>query len=135
MRSLHRQCRDRDIIVVAGTFVEGHDDVGPDGLLDLHRALRADVLAGAVERRSEPGTVVRHLDQTALAAVAPVRGGQTEELKAATIGEQRAAPAHEAVQATEGGKLLGSRTQAQVIGVGQDDLRPGLAEVARGQPS
>ena len=55
--------------------------------------------------------------------------GEAEELEAAAVGEDRAVPAHEAVQAAERRDDLFARPQGQVIGVGQHHLRAGGAEL------
>src|SRR6476646_7365377 len=48
---------------------------------------------------------------------------QAEDLEAAGIGEQRPLPAHEFVQAAQLAHQLVPRTQIQMIGIAQNDLR------------
>ena len=55
--------------------------------------------------------------------------GQAEELKAAAVGEDRAVPAHEAVQAAQIADHVFARPQRQMIGVAQDHLRTGRAHL------
>ena len=56
--------------------------------------------------------------------------GEAEHLVAAAVGEDRMRPADEAVQPATPGNQLVARTQVQVIGVAEDDLRADLLEVA-----
>ena len=56
--------------------------------------------------------------------------GQAEELKAAAVGENRPVPAHERVQAAERRDDLLAGPQRQMIRVGQNHLRAGLAQPA-----
>ena len=58
---------------------------------------------------------------------------QAEDLEAAGIGEHRAGPAHEAVQAAEIGDQVCAGPQIEVIGVGQHQRRADLVQVARGE--
>ena len=57
---------------------------------------------------------------------------QAEDLEAARVGEHRALPAHEAVQAAVRGDHLEAGAQPQVIGVAEDDARADAFELARG---
>ena len=59
--------------------------------------------------------------------------GQAEDLEAARVGEHRARPAHEAVQAAKVGDQLGARPQVEMVGVAQDQAGAQLVQVARGQ--
>ena len=60
--------------------------------------------------------------------------GEAEELEAAAVGQDRAVPAHEAVQAAQRRDHLFAGPQGQVIGVAQDHLGPGGAELLDLQP-
>ena len=60
--------------------------------------------------------------------------GQAEELKAAAVGQDRAVPAHEAVQPAERGDDLFAGPQREMIGVAQHHLRAGGAELLDLQP-
>ena len=51
--------------------------------------------------------------------------GQRHDLKAAAIGQDRAGPAHEFVQAAEPRHPFGAGPQHQVIGVAEDDVGAG----------
>ena len=93
-------------------LVERHDDVRSQQPLNLHRAFGAQHVAGAVEVRLE--------DDPLLAALGEV--GQAHHLIAATVGEDRAAPAHEAVQAAQPIDPLGTGAQHEVIGVAKNDV-------------
>src|SRR5699024_11803076 len=52
--------------------------------------------------------------------------GQRKDLEAARIGQHRSLPRREAVHAARLFENLRPRTQVEVVGVGQDDLGPGL---------
>ena len=83
-----------DRIFVGGqgrAVVEAHGDVGAEGLLNLDRALGGQLQKPAVEVRAE--------GRAAVGDFGPL--GQAEDLKAPGIGEDRAVPAHEFVQAAE----------------------------------
>ena len=54
-------------------------------------------------------------------------GGQAVDLEAAAVGEDRAVPAHEAVQAAQLGDQVVAGPQGEMIGVAEDDLRAGFA--------
>ena len=56
---------------------------------------------------------------------------QREHLEAAAVGEDRAVPVHEAVQATHVAHELVARSQVQMIRVRQDHLGSGSLEVLR----
>ena len=96
-----------------GAFVEQHDDVRAQVALDFHRGLGADEGRGAVE-------VVLETDAFG-GDFAELREG--ENLVAATVREDRAVPAHEAVKAAEAGDEFFARADMEVVGVAEDDLR------------
>ena len=56
---------------------------------------------------------------------------QRKDLKSAGIGQNRAVPRHEFVQAAEIMHGLVARAQMEMIGIGKLDLTPYLFEVAR----
>ena len=56
----------------------------------------------------------------------PAQIAEAEDLKTAAVRENRAVPVHEAVQAPEPADDVLARTEMKVIGVGQDDPRPGF---------
>ncbi len=99
--------------------VQDHGHVAAQGLLDGHGPLRRDRQQPAVDVRAEDGLLLGDLAD----------GREAEELEAAAIGQDRAVPAHEAVQAAQVADHLLARPQGQVIGVGQHHLGPGLAEL------
>ena len=98
---------------VRGALVEDHHHVRIEHLLDLHALLRTQEHPGAVGGRGEGHALLGDL--------APVR--QREHLEATGVGQDRAIPAGEAVQAAMGADHLQARAQVQVEGVAQDDLR------------
>ncbi len=102
-----------------GAFVQHHGDVGIQLTLDLDRALRGQVVHGAVDVRAEGDARFRDLAQFR----------QRHYLEAAGIGQDRTGPIHEAMQAAQSLDHLRSRAQHQVIGVGEDHLRARRADV------
>jgi hypothetical protein len=102
-------------------LVEGHDDIGAELRLDVHRQLGREDVPRAVVHRGELHAVVTH-DAGALEA---------EHLKAAGVGQDRPVPAHEAVQAAVRGDELGAGTEIQVIRIGENDPGAELGELAR----
>ena len=104
-------------IVVVGiarrTLVEGHHDVRPDGALDVHHAFgREDVLA-AVDVRTELGPFLAQLADA----------GEGKHLETTAVGQHRAVEAVELVQAARLLQHVEARTEVQVVGVAQNDLR------------
>ncbi len=77
--------------------------------------------------RSMPRAV--DLVAEAHAAVADLGAGQREHLEAAAVGQDRAVPAHEAVQAAELLDEALARPQRQVVGVGEHHLGAGGAHL------
>ncbi len=105
-------------------LVELHLDVGAEQALDLDRPLRRQHVAAAVDVRGKAHALLAHLADL----------GERHHLEAAAVGEDRAVPAHEGMQAAEAGDALGAGAQHQVIGVGEDDVGAGrlhLVEVER----
>ena len=51
--------------------------------------------------------------------------GQAHHLIAAAVGQDRAIPVHEFVQAPKPRDPFSARTQHQVIGIAEQDVRPG----------
>ena len=55
--------------------------------------------------------------------------GEREDLVAARVGEHRARPAHERVDAADAPEQLGARAQHQVVGVAEHDLGADRAQI------
>ena len=108
---------------VARALVEHHGDIGPEPGLDVRGALRGQPLPAAVEMRPKPDAVL--VDVPAVA--------EAEHLVAPAVGQDRPVPADEAVQAAGPRHEPGAGTQMQVIGVGEDELRPQAEDVAMRQ--
>ena len=96
----------------------------PKALLDGHGPLRRDGHQPAVDVRAEDGLLFGHFDAM----------GEAEQLEAAAIGQDRPVPAHEAVQPAQRGDDLFAGPQREMVGVAQDHLRPGGAELFDLQP-
>ena len=62
----------------------------------------------------------------------PAQAFQAEDLKPATVGQNRTIPGHETVQSAGLLNPLKPRPQIQMVGVGQDDFGPDFAQFARG---
>ena len=107
---------------VGGAFVQAHDDVRAQGLLDLDGFLRAEKMPGAVQVRLKLHPLPGNLGQRI----------QAEDLKPAAIGEQGAVPMHERVQPAETPDPFVAGAQVQVIGVGQNDLGAQALQLFRG---
>ena len=59
--------------------------------------------------------------------------GQTENLESAAVGQDRSVPTHEPMQPARGDEGLQTRSQHEVVGIGEDDLRPGGTDLLRQQ--
>ena len=105
----------------AHTVVEHHHDVAADGHLRLDGELGAQPHRPPVDVALEEGPLLGHL----------TRVGQREDLVAARVGQHRAGPAHEPVNAAHPPKDLRPRAEQEVVGVGEKDLRPGRDERLR----
>ena len=101
------------------TFVERHRDVGAERALDVDDRLRRQEARRAVEGRAELDAVVAEL--------ADLR--EAEDLEAAGIGQDGAAPSHEAMESAEVAHDVGAGTQQEMIGIAEHDLRAGGLEV------
>ncbi len=102
-------------------FVECHGDGGVQQVLNFGRAFRRQFHTLTVDVTGKGHAFLIQLPQT----------GQRHDLKAARIGEDRARPVHEFVQAAKRGDPLGARAQHQVIGVAQNDRRAGRFDRCR----
>ena len=94
-------------------FVEGHHNVRAQRDLYFHRPLRRKQMRRAVQMRAETYALFFHLAQLA----------QAEDLEAAGIGQQRPVPAHELVQPAQLAHQLVPRSQIEMVGIAQNDLR------------
>ena len=99
--------------------IELHDHVGAEVALDLHDGLRREHVLRAVDVAAELHALFAHGAQRL----------EREHLEAARVGEDRAVPAHERVQPAERGDDIVARAQMQMIRVGEDHLRAGVAQV------
>ncbi len=106
---------------VRRAFVELHDDVRVQHLLDLHGHFGRQEQLVAVDRRCECDAILGDLAQIA----------ERKHLKAAGVREDGFIPAHETVQAAVCADRLQPWTQPQVEGVAEDDLRVHFLELAR----
>ena len=99
------------VIVVIGirAFVEGHDDIRAQVLLNGNGLLRREAMRRAVNVTLEGHTVIIDL--------AGLR--QREDLEAARIGQHGTGPLHELMQATHVAHQLVAGTQVEVVGVAQ----------------
>ena len=99
--------------------VEGHDDVRAQLVLHPHRQLGREVHLRAVEVRAEPHAVVGD----------PARVGHREHLKAPRVGEHGPLPPRPLLQPTHAIDEVGPRSEQQVIGVAENDLRADPADL------
>jgi hypothetical protein len=103
----------RPVDLVRRALVEHHRDIGVEYALDAHRFLRREKKPIAVDRRGEAHAFFTDLPELA----------QREHLEAPGVGEDRALPAHEAMQAVVRGDHVESRSQPQMKRVAEHDLR------------
>jgi hypothetical protein len=106
---------------VRRALVKDHRDIGVEHALDAHRLFRCQEQPVAVDRGGKAHALFAD----------PAQRAQREHLEAARVGEDRTAPAHETVQAAVRADDVETRTQPQVEGVAQHDLRAGLDEFRR----
>ena len=104
-------------------LVEGDRDVRAERLLDADRELRREPVERAVEVAAERDAVLVDDPQVA----------ERDDLEAARVGQDRAVPVHEPMQAAEPRDPLVPGPQVEVVGVGQDDRGADLADVVRGR--
>ena len=107
--ALHRAARRRLVAAAGDELVELHDHVGADVALDLHHALRRVLVQRPVDVAAELHAVF--LDRAQL--------GEREHLKPARVGEHWSLPAGERMQPAERAHHGITRTQVQMIGVGE----------------
>jgi hypothetical protein len=101
--------------------IELHDHVGAEVAFDGHHRFGSELALRAID-------VAAELD--ALFSDSPERL-QGEDLKTARVGEDRAIPAHERVEAAHLRDQVIARAQVEVVGVREDHLGARLAELAR----
>ena len=101
-------------------FVEHHRDVRSELRLNVDGRFRRQQMLAAIEMRSKRHTFLVHL---------PPRG-QAEHLIAAAVGQDRLLPADELMEAAETADALGAGPQIEMIGVGENDLRAQVVEIA-----
>ena len=102
--------------VVGRAFVELHDDVAVEHLLDLHADFGREEQFVAIHRRGKT-----HAFLADLAALA-VGAAERPHLEATAVGQHGLVPGLEAVQATELLEHVEPGAHPQVEGVAQDDL-------------
>ena len=81
-------------------------------MLDLGGGFRRDVVHGAVDGAFEGDTVLGHRAEF----------GEGEDLEAAAVGQDRARPVHEFMEAAELLHLFVAGAEIEVEGVAEDDL-------------
>ena len=101
-------------------FVEHHRDIRSELRLDVDGRFGRQQMLAAVEMRAKRRPFLVHF--------AP--RGKTEDLIAAAVGEDRLVPADEPVKAAECADARGARPQIEMIGIGEDDLRAQVVEIA-----
>ena len=109
---VHRPLESAPVDAGRRADVQAHGDVGAEMALDAGDELRREPLRGAVVYRSERDAVVVDGDQ---------RVAEGEHLKAARVGEERAVPRRERVQAAELGDQRVAWPEMEVIRVAQHD--------------
>ena len=97
------------LVVRIGAFVESHDDICAEVLLDRNRLLGCEAMRGAVNVTLEGDAVVVNF--------AGLR--KREDLKTARVGEHGPLPLHELVQAAHVAHEFVAGAQVEMIGVAQ----------------
>ena len=105
-------------------FVELHLDVGAEQALDVDARSGVSMCRdpSMCDWKRTPSSLISRILESDITWKPP------------RVGEDRAVPAHEGVQAAEAGDALGAGAQHQVVGVGEDDVGAGglhLVEVQR----
>ena len=125
-------------------LVEDEREIRAQRGLDLHRGLGRHEALGAVEvgaeahaalldgERSRPGAAA--VRRAALDLVGDGAVAHREDLKAARVGDDRPAPAHEVVQAAEARDALVAGVEEQVEGVAEDDVVAERRDLGRQHP-
>jgi hypothetical protein len=103
--------------------VEAHHDVAADRFLDLDGVLGGEVEVGAVEVVAKAHPVL--VDGAQL--------GEREDLEAAAVGEDRAAPAGHLVHAAEGAQAVDAGAHGEVVGIAEDDAGAHVFEFVGGE--
>ena len=145
---------DRLLLVPAGihqrrALVEREHDVAAQLMLDLQRHLGREAVLGPVEMRRERHPVVVDVGQSLLAlgdhVVVAQAGGvhrehlleadaERQHLESPAVGEGRARPVHEATEPAGRVHDVRPGLQVQVVGVGQQRLRPELRPCSPAAP-
>ena len=94
-------------------FVEHHGDVRTERELNLCGFFRREQMLGAIQMRAKAHAVVADFAQL----------GKAENLVAAGIGENRAVPGHEFVQAAQFANQFVAGTKIEMIGIAENHLR------------
>src|SRR5712692_6765840 len=116
--TLHRGC---GMVARRGgldALIKHHGNVGAKRELHLDGLLRGQQMFRAVQMRSEEHALVRDFPQP----------GQAEDLISTGIGEDRARPGHELVQAAQIADERVPRPEIEMIGVGEKNLRAEIFE-------
>src|SRR5919198_403409 len=116
-RGREREFGERDVGRRAD--VEAHGDVGTETALDVGDELR---------RKTHRLPVVDRPERDPILVDGGDRVTEREDLKAARVREDGAAPAHEAVKAAELLDHVDARTEVEVVGIAKEDRRPELLQ-------
>ena len=116
---LHALARGRGRRLARHDVVEGHRDIGAQLPLDLHGALRRQRAAGAIDVALELHPVLGD-------AAKALEG---EHLKATRVGQHRPVPGGKPMQPTHLLDHLFAGPEMQVVGVAQNDLGAGAADI------
>ena len=122
LRPAHRHFHARRNLVTravgARAFVECHHDIAAQQALDFHAALGREHVFRAIDMAAEFDALLGQLAQF----------GQAHHLVAAAVGQDRALPVHEFMQTAQPRHPLGPRTQHQVVGIAENNVRARLAD-------
>jgi len=105
---------------VLGALVEDHEDVAPEGELDVDGGFGGEGVGGAVKVGLKGDAAIGELAEV----------GKAEDLEAAGVGENGVAPGHEAMESAELANQFVAGPEEEVVGVCQDDLGVEVLEIA-----
>ena len=123
MSAFHRPPGFVEIGVAGRAFVQRHNNICAQFLLQFNRLFRRDKMAAAVYMRAEGNAFIVYLTQT----------GKAEYLVAAAIGKDSPIPTHEAVQPTQSLNYWNPGPQIEVIGVRQNHTKADILDFLRSQ--
>ncbi len=123
-RTFHRRAGGTLVGAALDQLVELHDAVGTEVALDAHHRLGGVVVHRAVEWAAEDDPLLGHRAELC----------EGEDLEAPGVGEHRALPAREGVEAAEGADHRVAGAQVEMEGVAEDHAAAGGGDFIDREP-